>query len=284
MRTRSALVLTLLVCYVGIASAQVREDWVIRHDGLASQGDGARHIAVDKWGNVYVTGGTCTLIWIGNPEFGCTTGAWTTLKYDADGNKLWSASYGGPANFAGSPAGVAVDSAGNVYVTGSMCLYAVFDWVSLWCSGSDYTTIKYGTNGNQLWVAHYASPVEDAVASAMVVDAAGNVHVTGSSMGVDYAYDYVTIKYDTNGNQLWLARYNGPENAGDSAYAIALGAAGAVYVTGYSGGTASTETATIKYDANGNQMWAARSGEDAAVAIVTIGPERLFSMSPGMCM
>src|SRR5438552_2373362 len=142
MRTRFALVVGLLVCYVSVASAQVREEWVARYDGLASLGDVAGDIAVDKWGNVYVTGGIgetgCTVF---EAEIGCTRGAWATFKYDTAGNKLWSAFFHGPANWADSATAVAVDSAGNVYVTGSMCMYAVTDLASYWCSGTEYTTI-----------------------------------------------------------------------------------------------------------------------------------------------
>ena len=140
--------------------------------------------------------------------------------------------------------------------------------------GSEYTTIKYGTNGNRLWVARYAGPYDDAGASAIVLDAAGNVHVTGSSMGVDYSYDYVTIKYDTNGNQLWLARSNGPANENDSPTAITLDALdNSVYVTGTSVGAGPSDYATMKYDRDGNELWVARynrpgNGDDWATAIV----------------
>src|SRR5439155_27028824 len=53
----------------------------------------------------------------------------------------------------------------------------------------------------------------------------------------------------------------------DLEYSSALDSAGYVYLTGSSGGTTSTESATIKYDANGNQIWVARSGEAAPFAI-----------------
>ena len=46
-------------------------------------------------------------------------------------------------------------------------------------------------------------------AVAIAVDASGNAYVTGSSYGGSAtSTDYVTIKYDTDGNQLWIARYN----------------------------------------------------------------------------
>ena len=70
------------------------------------------------------------------------------------------------------------------------------------------------------WVARYNGPENrDDSAYAMAVDNSGNVnvYVTGESVSSGTSSDYATIKYDTNGNELWTARYNGPENSSDSA-------------------------------------------------------------------
>lgn len=133
-------------------------------------------------------------------------------------------------------------------------------------------TIKYDTNGNQLWV---AGVNELDVSKAMVVDASGNVYVTGSSPGGGTGEDYATIKYDMNGNELWVARYNGPLNRFDYAQDMALVASGNVYVTGRIDGSSTgrgQDYATIKYDATGSQLWVARyngpgNGRDSAKAI-----------------
>jgi len=236
------------------------EIWVSRYDGPSHGSDDAHAIAVDASGNVYVTGESWGYSSDTDPN------DYATVKYDANGNELWVARYNGTANGYDTAKAVAVDAAGNVYVTG---------WSDGAGTGFDYATVKYDLNGNGLWVARYNGATNGFdFANAMAVDADGNVYVTGQSNRVGAYSDYATVKYDANGNELWVARYNGPGNRSNAATALAVDSAGNVYVTGWSEGSATSyDYATVKYDANGNELWAARydgptNGFDFARALV----------------
>jgi hypothetical protein len=179
--------------------------------------------------------------------------------------EAWVARYNGPGNGTDYATALAVDSQGNVYVTG---------WS--WGSGTnyDYATVKYDANGNELWVRRYNGPGNSGDAAyALAVDSQGNVYVTGRSIGSGTGFDYATIKYDANGNELWVRRYNSPGNGGDAALALAVDSQGNVYVTGVSEGSGTgRDYATIKYDANGTQLWVRRyngpgNSEDVARAL-----------------
>lgn len=233
------------------------ELWVARYHHEIH--DVAVALALDSVGNVYVTGRSDRLGFDPQDIDGFTyTDDCVTIKYDNDGNELWTAVYGkmeGGLSLNDSPSQMAVDGAGNVYVTGNS---------SNSNTGKGYgTVIKYDTHGVQQWEKSFQGRGIDAIA----LDEAGNVYVTGTGIDPLTGADYSTAKYDANGNELWVARFNGPANApvnnDDTPKAIAVDAAGNVYVTGTSYWTANRYGyATVKYDTNGNELWVSYYGSE----------------------
>lgn len=236
--------------------------WAASYNGPLGSADASRAIAVDAAGCVYVTGESVAS-WATGFDY-------LTIKYDPNGNQLWIARFdGGHGDDYGR--GLVIDEDGNIYVTGNS---AGQDDLS------NYATVKYDGNGSQLWVAHYDGPrhAYDA-ARALVLDGAGHVYVTGESAGFTGLFDYATVKYDSEGIELWATRYSDP--AGDSydaATAIAVDESGNVYVTGASGTTdAGRAYGTVKYDPGGVELWVARysllnsSGAQARALAVDAG-------------
>src|SRR6266702_1313196 len=85
-------------------------------------------------------------------------------------------------------------------------------------------TIRPAGTVQQAWVARYNGPGNDFDgAVAIVLDSSGNVYVTGESWSAKTSnYDYATVKYNADGQEQWVARYDGPANDYDYPTKIAV--------------------------------------------------------------
>jgi hypothetical protein len=228
------------------------QQWVSTYDRLGFS-DAAIDLALDAVGNVYVTGYSA-----GGGDIDEADLDIATIKYDNNGNELWVRIYDGPVagNLPDEGRAIATDAAGNVYVTGLSSGIGTGHE-----DEQDVATIKYDTNGNELWVARYNGPASSAdVGFDVGVDASQNVYITGLTFSEpDANSNYLTIRYDVNGNEVWVATYNGPGNGEDIATSLALDSSGNVYVTGRSQGAGTGfDIATLKYNTAGVQQWVAR--------------------------
>ena len=233
--------------------------WTNRYNGPGNDSDSAYALAVDANGDVYVTGDSFS---------SSSSSDYATIKYSNAGVALWTNRYNGPGNGSDGAVAMALDSNGNVFVTGH----------STSSGGSlDYATVKYSSTGVPLWTNRYNGPGNGTdQATAVAADSNGNAIVTGLSPGNNFWPDYATIKYSSAGVPVWTNRYNGPANADDEAFAVAADSSGNVFVTGYSSGSGSGyDYLTIKYSSAGVPLWTNRyngfGGDDAAHAIAVDG-------------
>jgi uncharacterized delta-60 repeat protein len=188
-------------------------------------------VTVDSQDNVIVTGTT----WSWDTE----TYDYYTLKYDSSGTILWNRTYDGGEDDQANDVGV--DSEDNILVTGE--------------SNSDVCTLKYSPEGNLLW-----SQISDSSylygGYGVATDSQDNVLVAGTSMGSNYDPEYIfTIKYDSNGIELWKRAYSDVE---DGAYDIAIDSLDNIIVTGFTRPgeyPRGYDYCLIKYNPQGDLIW-----------------------------
>ncbi len=224
--------------------ANGNQQWVSAYDGTGNGYDEARAIVTDSAGNVYVTGYSAGLS--ANYDV-------VTIKYDPSGVQQWATRYNGTANGFDEGYDIAVDSSGNVYVTGGTVTTTSF---------LNYITIKYNSAGVQQWATTYSNTnnsTNTECAYAISLDSTGNVYVTGTSYASTVLdHDIATIKYNNAGVQQWVSRYNGPGSKFDAGNDIVVNATGEVFVAGYARdlvGTTNYSYATLKINTAGVQQW-----------------------------
>jgi hypothetical protein len=202
------------------------ELWVARAEMHGTERGKA--LGVDPWGNVIVTG---------SASLPSDYPIGLTVKYDSLGNELWRAVF----EWMNPPADLVVDSAGCVYVFGTLA-----------GSYTDFCTVKYDPDGRECWVRTYNGPGngwDDP--QAMAIDSLANIYVTGWSTGSSTGYDFCTIKYDSAGNEKWVARY---DSGGETDWPSSIATNGSdVYVVGYSFG----KYCVIRYTVDGELLWSA---------------------------
>jgi len=222
--------------------------------------DQGNAIAVDSSDNVYVAGQTASL------DFPTVAGGLQTTsaavgcvdlygneafvsKLDPSGSKLIYSTYLGGAGCA-TATGIAVDTNGNAYVTGSAgpdfptssnAFQKMFGGGGNTSMGDGFVA-KLNATGSQLIYSTYIGGDSGDIANAIGLDANGNAYINGQTFSSDFptvppgmacsdlsdSSDFVT-KVNTDGSALLYSRCLGKPEIG---FGIAVNAAGNAYVTG----------------------------------------------------
>ncbi|MFN4079449.1 MAG: DUF4397 domain-containing protein [Saprospiraceae bacterium] len=183
---------------------------------------------------------------------------------------------------------LARDAAGNLYVTGyfrERMIIGKDTLLSLGNNRRDIFVAKYDDKGNPQWAKAFPGPVaQDDRGRGIVVDADGNIYVTGEARG-PINFGSVTVphgdgtnrngflaKLDNNGNAIWAFAI---ESVGgdDRGYGVQVGPDGRVYVAGQCGNntvfapgadpvptTGGVDAFVACYESDGTLVWARTGG------------------------
>ncbi len=207
--------------------------WNRRFNGPGNGDDFAAGLAIDTAGYIYVAGQSYA---------GSATGFdITLLKYSTVGQLLWQRTYGAAGNGPEEARGIALDSSGNIYATGT--------------SQNGFVTLKFLPNGDTVWVRRFGGAGINEPA-CLKLDASGNVYVAGTVNYGGSTADFAVVKYSSDGDSLWSQTYDGPDNLAEEAVAVIIGLQNQVHVAGSSAGLASGgDYAMATFDSSGNFLW-----------------------------
>lgn len=243
----------------------------------SSNTDFSNGIVLDLNGNVYITGCFTETI-----SFGATSkvsqGSFDVFvaKYSNNGTFQWVQTGGGINTDFGRD--LAVDSSGNVCITGYFSATATFGGVTKTAFGNnefvDVFVAKYNTNGVFQWVQTAGGPSQDD-GYGVAMDANGDVYITGEFIGPANFLGTNIASLSTN---LYVAKFNSIGvfqwvRITANAYGrdIAIDAIGNLYVTGFINGSATfggiTKTSSgifdifiVKYNNSGIVQWVQTAG------------------------
>ncbi|MEP6974962.1 MAG: fibronectin type III domain-containing protein [Spartobacteria bacterium] len=250
--------------------------------------DQGNKVVTDAGGNSYVVGAIQTnslhptakfdnITLTGNGDYD-----WLIVKYNTSGQVVWAQNYGSASGDIAD--GVALDAAGNVYVTGFFNGTMMVQGVTVTSQGLfDIFLAKLDANGTLLWLKTAGGTGSDQ-AHGVVVDGQGNVGITGEFQGTS-KFDANSIKaaglgdafiakYDAAGTNLWVHGGGSTTSfAGDPAKAIAVDGANNFFITGdYTGtaifdglsvpntGTSGSDIFLAKYNSSGVIQWLHHAG------------------------
>lgn len=256
--------------------------WALRSGEANDQR--AFSVAVDSAGNALVTGFFKGSLGFPGGTLTSAGGADVFLvKLDSAGTYVWGKAFGDQGDQYG--ASVAVDSSGNVLVTGRFSgAIDLGGGALVSAGGTDVFLAKLSTDGAYIWSKVFGGS-GDQWGASVKSDVAGNVVLAGYLSGtgsIDFGGGSIeaingsngfTAKLDAIGTHLWSKGFG--VQSGALAYDLAVDGAGNAIVTGQFTVTLDLDSGPVtsaggsdvfvaKFDPNGVCNWGKRFGDDAA--------------------
>ncbi len=259
--------------------------WATYYGGTAN--DIVYSCVVDANSNVYLAGKTnsSSNIASGGYQNSISFGGYDAflVKFNSAGVRLWATYYGGSGDENSN--GCAVDTAGNIYLSGSTYAFNLASGGHQntfgGTTGSDAFLVKFNSTGARLWATYYGGTGDD-MGFTCATDRNGNIYLAGQTTsstninsnghqnthngGTGTNVDGFLVKFNPAGTRLWATYYGG---TGDDAIAdCVIDNLNNVCVIGHtnsntniaSGGHQNTfggssDAFLVKLDSNGVRQW-----------------------------
>jgi Beta-propeller repeat len=226
------------------SSAGVLE-WRAVYDGAEHRDDYVTDLALDARGNALIVGASV----------GKGTGRdYITLKVRANGTRAWARRYAGPDVF-DEARGVAVDPAGNVYVTGNSRRKPAVPGKS---GPPRAVTIKYSASGTRLWLATVGQRQAGSGTAVMVSPDAQGVIVSGWRYlpGTQEYENLFFAKYDaSSGKVIWVRTISNGADSTEEPAAAGIDGTGAPIAAGMSNPRGGIEGYIAGVSASAGDAW-----------------------------
>lgn len=240
--------------------------------------DNSISLAIDASGNVYTTGGFSNTVDF-DPGIGSynltSAGLFDNFisKLDASGNFIWAKKWGGM--WQDQSVSIALDTAGNIYTTGSFTSTVDFDpgtgtfnLTSVGVGNFDTFISKLDASGNFIWAKQISGKTAGYnFSNSITLDDTGNIYISGFFKDTaDFdtgpgTYDLISTgiedgfinKLDASGNLIWVKQIESTSRVVRNS--ITTDQIGNIYVSGIFDGTADFNPGTGIFNLTSAGSW-----------------------------